>query len=260
MEEAGAGDAIDKETFFLEPAGVIDGAYVACVLRRGLEWRDGFLFGFGDDLCVQTGRAVDVEFEFAVCVGHGVAGCQIGIDGGEGGEVVGAEDVGGCLLEEFWIEIERAGPDVGGKHGRADVRGVFTEGEDSVFIGLSAGAMTRVEVGGDDFEREDANAGREGPVEGAVEIEGGDRDGEGEGRYLSESMNAGVGASGALGKHGFSRNMADGVGEGALDGGQIRLNLPAVVGGSVVGENGLPMRHEDDLHGITGAFLFAESG
>jgi hypothetical protein len=45
--------------------------------------------------------------------------------------------------------------------------------------------------------------------------------------------------------------VVDGMGEGALHGGEVRLDLPAVVGGSVVGEDDLPMRHEDALDGIT---------
>jgi hypothetical protein len=41
----------------------------------------------------------------------------------------------------------------------------------------------------------------------------------------------------------------EGVAEGALDGGQAGLYLPAVVGGSVVGEGELPVGH-DALDGI----------
>ncbi len=45
------------------------------------------------------------------------AGGEVGIDGGEGGEVVGAEDVGGGLLEGGEIERRRAGPDEGASIG-----------------------------------------------------------------------------------------------------------------------------------------------
>ncbi len=60
---------------------------------------------------------------------------------------------------------------------------------------------------------------------------------EGEGGDLGEGVDAGVGAAGALGEDGFSGDVVDGVGEGALDGGEIGLDLPAVEGGSVVGED-----------------------
>ncbi len=68
-------------------------------------------------------------------------------------------------------------------------------------------------------------------------------DGEGEGGDLGEGVDAGVGAAGALGEDGFAGDAVDCLGECALDGGQAGLNLPAVVGGSVVGEDGLPVRH-----------------
>ena len=43
--------------------------------------------------------------------------------------------------------------------------------------------------------------------------------------------------------------------EGALDGGEIGLDLPAVVGGSIVGESELPVGHVADLDGITREML-----
>ena len=50
----------------------------------------------------------------------GLAGVEVGIDGGEGGEVVGADDVVGCFLEDGEVEREMAVPDVGGQHGGTD--------------------------------------------------------------------------------------------------------------------------------------------
>ena len=43
----------------------------------------------------------------------------------------------------------------------------------------------------------------------------------------------------------------DGVGEQALDGGEVGLDLPSAVRGAIVGEGELPVRHGDKLHGIT---------
>ena len=80
-------------------------------------------------------------------------------------------------------------------------------------------------------------------VEGAVEIGGGDGDGEGEGGYLGEGVDAGVGASGALGEDGFAGDATDGLGKCALNGGESGLDLPAVVGSSVVGQSDLPVSH-----------------
>lgn len=116
-------------------------------------------------------------------------------------------------------------------------------GEDAVLVGFAAGAVAGVEVFGDGGDGEDADAGWEGAVEGAMEICGGDRDGEGEGGDLGEGVDAGVGAAGALGENGLAGDAMDGLGERALYGGEGWLDLPAVVGGSVVGEDCLPVRH-----------------
>lgn len=103
--------------------------------------------------------------------------------------------------------------------------------------------MAGVEVRGDLLDGEDANAGREDAVEGAVEVEGGDGDVQREGGDLGEGVNSGVGAAGALGEHGFAGDVKDGLGQGALDGGEVGLDLPAVVGRAVVGEGGFPVGH-----------------
>ena len=75
--------------------------------------------------------------------------------------------------------------------GEADVRG----GGDAVFVGLAKGAVAGVEVFGGLLDGEDADAGREGAVEGSVEIGGGDGRCEGEGGDLGEGVDACVGAA-----------------------------------------------------------------
>ncbi len=121
---------------------------------------------------------------------------------------MGAEDVGGGLLERGEVEREAAGPDVWGEHGGAD--GVLqAAGVDAVFVGFAEGVVAGVEVFGDGFDREDANAWGEGAVEGAMEVGGGDRHSEGEGGDLGEGVDAGVGAAGALGEDGLSGDVVD---------------------------------------------------
>ena len=183
---------------------------------------------------------------FAVAVGF-VAGGEVGVGGGEGGEVVGAEDESGGLLESGEVDRERAGPDEGGEHGGAD----SVAREDAVLVGFAEGVVAGVEFGGDGFDGEDADAGWEGSVESAVEVGGGDGDVEREGGDLGEGVDAGVGAAGALRENGLAGDVADGVRESALNGGEVGLDLPAVVGGSIVGEGDLPVRHGDALDGIT---------
>ena len=54
--------------------------------------------------------------------------------------------------------------------------------------------------------------------------------------------------------------MEDGLRESALNGGERGLDLPAVVGGSVVGEGGFPERHGYVCHGITRCGLWRAGG
>jgi hypothetical protein len=170
---------------------------------------------------------------------------------------VGADDVAGGLLEDGEVEGDMAVPDVGGEHGGADSgQGVWcgvqgAVGEDAVFVGFSAGGVAGVEVFGGVLEGEDADGGRESAVESEMEVGRGDGGVEREGCDLSEGVDASVGASGALGEDGFSGDVMDGLGEGSLDGGQSWLDLPAVEGSAVVGEDGFPERHGDVLDGIT---------
>ena len=167
---------------------------------------------------------------------------------------MGAEDVGGGLLKDGEIERVAARPDIGGEHGRADASGIDVvpvAGEDSVLVGFAQGAVAGVEVVWDEFGGEYADGWRERAVEGAEEV--GWRDGgvEGKADDLAEGVDAGVGASGALREDGFPGDVADGFGESALDGWERRLDLPAVEGGAVVGEDEFPERHGSISESIT---------
>ena len=162
---------------------------------------------------------------------------------------MGAKDVRCGLLEDGEIERRAAGPDVGGEHGGTDVC-VVVAGEDAVLVGFSQRAVAGVEVFGDGFDGEDADACGECAIQCVMEVCRGDGDGEREGGDLGESVDAGVGAARALGEDGFAGDALDGLREGALNGGEIGLDLPTVVRGSVVGQDEFPVRHGDDLHGI----------
>ena len=83
VEESVGGDTVEEETIGDVPLGVGDGA-------------DG---GLGFD-CGAVG--------------------EVRVGGGESGEVVGAEDVGGSLVECVEIERPGAGPDGGGQGGGTD--------------------------------------------------------------------------------------------------------------------------------------------
>ena len=111
--------------------------------------------------------------------------------------------------------------------------------------------MAGVEGDRHDFGGEDANAGRQGAVQRAVEVGGGDGGFEGEGGDLGEGVDAGVGAAGALREDALAHGAVDGVGKQALEGGQIGLDLPAMVGGAVIGESEFPVRHALLQHGNT---------
>jgi len=159
---------------------------------------------------------------------------------------VGAEDVGGGLLKDGEIERVAARPDIGGEHGRADASGIDVvpvAGEDAILVGFAQGAVAGVEVFGDCFNGEDTDACRESAVKRAVKIGGRDRNSEGEGGDLSEGVDAGIGAAGALREDSLAGDAMDCACEGSLNGGEIGLDLPSVVGSSVVGEGELPVWH-----------------
>jgi hypothetical protein len=75
-----------------------------------------------------------------------------------------------------------------------------------------------VEVFGNLLDGEDADARGKGAVKGAMEVGGGDGYAEGEGGDLSEGVDAGIGAAGALRKDGVSGDVVDCPRESALDG------------------------------------------
>jgi hypothetical protein len=123
--------------------------------------------------------------------------------------------------------------------------------EDAVLVGFAECAVAGVKVFGDGFYGENADACRECAVESAMKICGRDGGRQGEGGDLGKGVDASVRATGALGENGFSGDAMDGLGECALNGWKGGLNLPAVIGCSIVGENDLPVRHGDDWDGIT---------
>ncbi len=171
VEEAGAGDAKAKQTAWVGiegPGGGVDDAGVG-----GWVWRLDNYWMFG-------ARAAKGE---------------VWVGGGKAGEVMRAEDVGSGLIEERQIEAVRAGPDIGGEHGRADGFKRAVAGQDAVLVGLAEGVVARVEVRGRGTEGEDADRGRQGAVQGMMQV--GRRDGceKVEVGYLTERVDAGVGAS-----------------------------------------------------------------
>ncbi len=68
-------------------------------------------------------------------------------------------------------------------------------------------------------------------------------DGEGEGSDLAEGVDAGVGAAGALGEDGLAGDPLDCLRERALYGWQGSAGSASRCRESVVGEDGLPVRH-----------------
>ena len=250
VKEAGPGDLVEEDGRFLGEAGVMDGAEV------GVEG------GFG----LRVGALGSLVF--------------VGVYGGEGGEVVGAEDGVGGLVGKGEVDGPGAIPDVGSEGGGADavgfggVRGVWgrlrrgptgaggphlkgemwgtricggfdgAAGVDAVLVGFADGTVAGVEAWGNLLGGEDADAGRERAIEGAEKVRGGDVGGEVEACNLGKRVDSRVGASGALGKNDFAGEVLDGLGEGALDGGQVRLDLPAMEGGAIVGEGEFPGPHQ----------------
>ena len=101
------------------------------------------------------------------------------------------------------------------------------------------------------FGGEDADGWRQRAVEGSQQIGGRDGGFEFEGGDLAERVHAGVGAAGALGENRLAGEVTEGCRERRLDGGQGGLDLPAVEGGAVVGEDEFPEGHWGYLRKIS---------
>lgn len=112
--------------------------------------------------------------------------------------------------------------------------------------------MACMEFRRDDFRAEDADTGWQAAVEGAAEVGGWNGGRKGKGGNLAKRVDAGVGATGALGKDALARGAMDCIRKQPLDGRQAGLDLPSMVGCPVVGEDELPLLHGDALHGNTG--------
>ena len=252
VEKAVGGDTIDDEAIGGVPLGLGDGAEVGVGFGGCRKQMRGSLHCAAHDGAVNSfGRDDGFRGRFG-----GTAVGEVGVDGGEGGEVVGAKDVTGGVVEGVEIEGPGTGPDVGGESGRTDVffpypkieiwgtriGGCF-QGKDAVLVGFADSGVAGVERGWDDFGGEDADAGREAAVKGPMQAGRGDGGGESEAGDLGKGVDSGIGAAGALGKDALADGALDGVAEQTLDGGQVGLDLPSAEGSSIVGEGELPLRH-----------------
>jgi hypothetical protein len=96
--------------------------------------------------------------------------------------------------------------------------------------------VARVEIRCGLLGVQNSDGGGQQAVHGLLEV--GERDGVGEGKrgHLRQGMHAGVGPSGAQHGHRLAFNLLQHGFEGALDGRQSGLHLPAVEFGSVVGD------------------------
>ena len=179
--------------------------------------------------------------------GLGEAEGAFGIDGGKGGEIVDSGDESGSLLHGVLIQGIGVVSDVTGKKGRN-----YVAAPDAVVIALGEGGVAGVEFRGHLIGGEDADGGGKTVIEDDAEVC--DRNGAGglKGRDLGEGMDAGVGASGALGQKLLSGEALDGLRQGTLDGGLAGLDLPAVKGGAIIGEGEFESAR---VHGVTGLTL-----
>jgi hypothetical protein len=118
-----------------------------------------------------------------------------------------------------------------------------TQGEDAVFVSLADSAVAGMKIRWDGFDGENSDAWWEAPVERAVEVRWRDGRGQGEGSDLAKGVDAGIGTARTLGQDAFADGPVDGVGEEALDGRQIGLDLPPIKSGAIVGEDEFPVSH-----------------
>ena len=151
-----------------------------------------------------------------------------------------------CCMAVSFKRIGVVG-DVAGEKGRNDIAA-----PDAVVIALGAGGVAGMEAFRHFIDGEDANGGGKPVVEHDAEVCGRNGAGGLKGCDLGEGVNAGVGASGALGQKLLSGEALDGVGQSALDGGLAGLNLPAVEGRAVIGEREFESAGAHRSHGFQG--------
>src|SRR6202040_1713153 len=99
---------------------------------------------------------------------------------------------------------------------------------DAIAVRLSLGLPASVEIGADFFCRDDANRWRKQCIQCALKFGGGEPGLGSEMRDLAEGVYTGVSAACAVNEDFLLRDLARGVGDGALNRRQARLDLPAV--------------------------------
>lgn len=145
---------------------------------------------------------------------------------------MGAEEVGNGRLDV--VEVEGVG-----KIGSVEAIKWVDDGieVEVVVVDLSGGAVSGVEGVGDGFDLVDADCGGEEGVEGEEGALGVDALACGKVGNLSTGMDAGVCPSGTCDVEGlFAENRLEGLLQVALDGGGVRLDLPAAKGSSIVAD------------------------
>ena len=102
-------------------------------------------------------------------------------------------------------------------------------------VRLSYSRLTRVEIFCDFFGRGHSNGYWKNVIQRNYKVGGGNWRVGNETSHLSESMDTGVGASGAMHDWLIASNASDGLRQRTLDGAQTGLDLPAGEIGSVIG-------------------------
>jgi hypothetical protein len=167
---------------------------------------------------------------------HVVVGRTFGIAGGKGGEVEFAANLSRGPLHSFDIERRLECVDIACLPGRANL-----PAEDPVLIGFRYRAVARVKVARHPRCAEDADRRRERSVECTGEIRLRDGCGQRKRRHLTQRVHACVRPAGALGQHVFAGDPRQCIAQFALHRYPIRLNLPAVEFGTVIGKYQFPL-------------------
>lgn len=176
--------------------------------------------------------------------GEGADGVRAGVTGvgGEGGEVMAADEVGGCAAHGVEIEGAWEVPGLAGEEG-VHGRGV----PDPVTVLLAAGLEAGVEIGGGAGDAKDPDVGWQVGVEGEDQFAGGHAPlfaGDVDVGDQSERMHAGVGAAGTVEGAGAGEDFAEGDLDQFLDALAAFLGLPALVSGA------LERQDEAQAHGL----------
>ena len=152
-----------------------------------------------------------------------------------------ADDARRRLLKRRQVQRPFNSVDKAGLPRRTDRSGEWIGHHHAVLIHLGDGTMPRVKLGVNDLGREHSDCSRQGPVQCADQVRCGNTRGEADGCDLRQRVDAGICPARTLRQNCLAGDAMNCLRELTLESGQLRLHLPAVKIGAVIGKDQFPV-------------------